>query len=51
VPLILLAESDRGTREAQADVWHLAHELWPEVDFPYSSEMPARRQLAVREAA
>jgi len=51
VPLILLGESDRGTREAQSDMRRLAHELWPEIDFPYASEIPARRRLVAREAA
>lgn len=43
LPLILLHESDRGTLEAQADVRRLAHELWPEVDFPYASEIKVLR--------
>ncbi|MBV9195228.1 MAG: AAA family ATPase [Solirubrobacterales bacterium] len=47
VPLILLEESDRGTREAQTDIHHLAHELWPEVEFLYPSEIKVeRRRLA-----
>jgi chromosome partitioning protein len=44
VPLILLDESDRGTREAQADVYRLARELWPRVGFPSPSEIKARRR-------
>jgi len=54
VPLILLEASDRGTREAQADVHRLATELWPRVTFPYPSEIKARRRTgapAVRRAA
>jgi cellulose biosynthesis protein BcsQ len=44
VPLILLHGSDRGTREAQADVHRLARELWPKVDFPYPSEIKTQRK-------
>ena len=44
VPLILLDGSDRGTREAQADVYRLAKELWPRVDFSSPSEIKARRR-------
>jgi chromosome partitioning protein len=44
VPLILLEESDRGTREAQTDIHHLAHELWPEVEFLYPSEIRIERR-------
>ena len=47
IPLILLDGSDRGTREAQSDVHHLATELWPEVDFPYPSEIKVRRRASV----
>jgi hypothetical protein len=43
VPLILLNETDRGTREAQADIHWLARELWPKVDFPFASEIKLRR--------
>lgn len=43
LPLVLLHESDRGTLEAQADVRRLALELWPEVDFPFASEIRALR--------
>ena len=46
LPLILLDESDRSTREAQADIHHLARELWPEVDFLYPSEIRAERRQA-----
>ena len=51
VPLILLDESDRSTRDAQSDAWHLVHELWPQVDFPYPSEIRARRRPLAHEAA
>ncbi|HWE08819.1 MAG TPA: AAA family ATPase [Solirubrobacteraceae bacterium] len=44
VPLILLEENDRGTREAQADVHNLARELWPRVDFPHPSEIKQQRK-------
>ncbi len=44
VPLILLNASDRGTREAQADVHRLATELWPRVDFPFPSEIKMQRR-------
>jgi cellulose biosynthesis protein BcsQ len=46
VPLILLDGSDRGTREAQADVYRLAKELWPRVDFSSPSEIKARRRAS-----
>jgi chromosome partitioning protein len=46
VPLILLDESDRGTREAQADVHDLARELWPRVDFPHPSEIKMQRRTS-----
>jgi chromosome partitioning protein len=45
VPLILLDERDRSTQEAQSDVCRLARELWPEVDFPYASEIKATRRV------
>jgi chromosome partitioning protein len=45
VPLILLDGSDRGTREAKADVHRLARELWPRVDFPFPSEIKAQRRM------
>jgi chromosome partitioning protein len=53
VPLILLEESDRSTREAQTDVHHLARELWPGVDFLYPSEIKVerRRTLTATRAA
>ena len=44
VPLILLEENDNSTREAQTDVHHLAHELWPSVDFMYPSEIKIERR-------
>lgn len=44
VPLILLDESDRSTQEAQTDIHHLAHELWPSVDFLYPSEIKIERR-------
>ena len=46
VPLILLDESDRGTREAQSDLHRLASELWPQVDFPFPSEIRAQRRAS-----
>ena len=46
VPLILLDESDRGTREAQADVYRLAKELWPRVDFSTPGEIKAQRRAS-----
>jgi len=46
LPLILLEESDRGTREAQTDIHHLARELWPSVDFLYPSEIRIERRRA-----
>jgi chromosome partitioning protein len=47
VPLILLDERDRGTREAQADVHRLARELWRQVDFPPPGEIRLRRRAGV----
>jgi chromosome partitioning protein len=44
VPLILLDENDRGTREAQADVYRLAKELWPRVNFSSPGEIKSRRR-------
>jgi chromosome partitioning protein len=41
LPLILLNEHDRGTREAQSDIHGLASELWPKTTFPYPSEIRA----------
>ena len=49
VPLILLDEHDRSTQEAQTDVHHLARELWERVEFPYPSEIKARRRQDARE--
>ena len=46
IPLILLEGSDRGTREAQTDVHHLAKELWPEVEFLYPSEIKLQRRTS-----
>ncbi len=46
IPLILLDGSDRGTREAQSDLHHLARELWPRVDFPYPSEIKTQRRAS-----
>ena len=44
VPLILLDDRSRGTREAQADVHRLARELWPRVDFPSPAEIKMQRR-------
>jgi chromosome partitioning protein len=44
VPLILLNDRSRGTREAQADVHRLARELWPRVDFPSPAEIKMQRR-------
>jgi chromosome partitioning protein len=44
IPLILLDDRSRGTREAQADVHRLARELWPRVDFPSPAEIKMRRR-------
>jgi chromosome partitioning protein len=46
VPLILLDEPGRGTREAQADVHRLARELWPRVDFPSPAEIKMQRRAS-----
>ena len=46
VPLILLGGSDRGTREAQADLHRLAKELWPRVHFPTPGEIKAQRRMS-----
>lgn len=46
VPLILLAEHGRGTREAQADVYRLARELWPRVDFLTPAEIKLHRRAS-----
>jgi chromosome partitioning protein len=46
VPLILLDERGRGTREAQADVHRLATELWPRVDFPTPAEILMHRRAS-----
>jgi chromosome partitioning protein len=47
VPLILLEESDRGTREAQDDLHRLARELWPKVKFPHPDEIRMQRRAPV----
>jgi chromosome partitioning protein len=47
VPLILLDERDRGTREAQTDVQQLAREIWPRVSFPSASEIKEMRRVAL----
>jgi chromosome partitioning protein len=44
VPLILLEENDRGTREAQEDLHRLARELWPKVRFPHPDEIKLQRR-------
>jgi chromosome partitioning protein len=44
VPLILLDDRSRGTREAQADVHRLARELWPRVRFPAPAEIKMHRR-------
>ncbi len=44
LPLILLEEHDRGTRDAQSDIHALASELWPEAVFPYPSEIRSLRR-------
>ncbi len=46
VPLILLDGSDRGTRDAQSDVHRLTTELWPDVAFPYPSEIKTQRRAS-----
>lgn len=46
VPLMLLDERDRGTREAQADVHRLARELWPRVNFPSPTEIKMQRRAS-----
>lgn len=47
VPLILLDENDRGTREAQEDLHRLARELWPKVRFVHPQQIRLRRRSAV----
>jgi len=44
VPLILLDDRGRATREAQEDVHRLARELWPKVRFPTPAEIKMRRR-------
>lgn len=46
VPLILLDERGRGTREAQEDVHRLARELWPRVRFPTPTEIKLHRRAS-----
>lgn len=50
VPLILLEGRDRGTQEAQADVYRLANELWPRVNFPSPSEIRLQRRASAATA-
>lgn len=45
IPLILLDGHDRGTREAQGDLHHLAKELWPRVKFPSPDVIKAKRKI------
>lgn len=47
VPLILLDETDRGTREAQADLHRLARELWPKVKFPHPDDIRLQRRASL----
>jgi chromosome partitioning protein len=51
LPLILLDEHDRGTREAQSDIHRLASELWPKTTFPYPSEIRATQRRGDQRAA
>jgi chromosome partitioning protein len=51
LPLILLNEHDRGTREAQSDIHSLASELWPKTSFPYPSEIRAGQRRGEQRAA
>lgn len=51
LPLILLNEHDRGTREAQSDIHSLASELWPKTTFPYPSEIRAGQRRGEQRAA
>jgi chromosome partitioning protein len=46
VPLILLDDRSRGTRDAQSDVHRLARELWPRVDFPSPAEIKMQRRAS-----
>jgi chromosome partitioning protein len=48
VPLILLDGHDRGTREAQTDLYQLACELWPRVQFPEPHEIKVLRKSGAR---
>jgi cellulose biosynthesis protein BcsQ len=49
VPLILLEENDRSTREAQDDLHRLARELWPKVRFPDPDQIRMRRRATLAE--
>ena len=51
LPLILLNEHDRGTREAQSDIHGLASELWPKTTFPFPSEIRAGQRRGDQVAA
>jgi chromosome partitioning protein len=51
LPLILLNEHDRGTREAQSDIHGLASELWPKTAFPFPSEIRAGQRRGDQVAA
>jgi cellulose biosynthesis protein BcsQ len=46
VPLILLDDRSRSTRDAQSDVHRLARELWPGVDFPSPAEIKMQRRAS-----
>jgi hypothetical protein len=47
VPLIVVEESEGGTREAQEDVHRLARELWPKVKFPHPDQIRIRRRATL----
>ena len=51
LPLILLNEHDRGTREAQSDIHGLVSELWPKTTFPFPSEIRAGQRRGAQVAA
>jgi chromosome partitioning protein len=51
LPLILLNEHDRGTREAQSDIHGLVSELWPKTTFPFPSEIRAGQRRGDQVAA
>jgi len=46
LPLILLDDRGRGTREAQEDIHRLARELWPRVKFPSPAEIKMQRRAS-----